>query len=234
MRRSRAATRTPAVPGSGAAGAGRRRTAQSAVTPVDLTQERRRGTANLPRIVYFDFDSYVVKDEYRPMVEANAKALTADRKRKVAVEGHTDERGGREYNLALGQKRAEAVAKSLTLLGANDGQIEAVSFGKERPAVQGSDEAAWAKNRRAELTPLMMPRIDAPDRAVPALGACLVAALAAPAAHAGLFDDDEARRAILDLRQRIEQSNEQQQRARPSRRADRPSSSTSCSAACST
>ncbi len=76
-----------------------------------------RGVANLPRIVYFDFDSYVVKDEYRPTVEANAKALAADRKRKIAVEGHTDERGGREYNLALGQKRAEAVAKSLTLAG---------------------------------------------------------------------------------------------------------------------
>jgi peptidoglycan-associated lipoprotein len=67
------------------------------------------------------------------------------------VEGHTDERGGREYNLALGQKRAEAVARSLTLLGAADAQLEAVSFGEERPAVQGSDEAAWAKNRRAEL-----------------------------------------------------------------------------------
>jgi peptidoglycan-associated lipoprotein len=69
----------------------------------------------------------------------------------VAVEGHTDERGGSEYNLALGQKRAEAVAKSLTLLGADDKQVEAVSFGKERPAAQGNDEAAWAKNRRAEI-----------------------------------------------------------------------------------
>ena len=69
----------------------------------------------------------------------------------MAIEGHTDERGGSVYNLALGQKRAEAVAKSLTLLGANEAQVEAVSFGKERPAVQGSDEAAWAKNRRAEI-----------------------------------------------------------------------------------
>ncbi len=77
--------------------------------------------------------------------------LTADRSKHVVIEGHTDERGGREYNLALGQKRAEAVAKSLALLGAANNQIEAVSFGKERPAVQGSDEAAWAKNRRAEL-----------------------------------------------------------------------------------
>ena len=77
--------------------------------------------------------------------------MSADRKKRLAIEGHTDERGGREYNLALGQKRAEVVARSLTLLGATDTQVEAVSFGKERPAVQGSDEAAWAKNRRAEL-----------------------------------------------------------------------------------
>jgi peptidoglycan-associated lipoprotein len=107
--------------------------------------------ANLPKVIYFDFDSFVVKDEFKPVVEANAKALVADRKRHVAVEGHTDERGGREYNLALGQKRAEAVAKSLTLLGASASQVEAVSFGKERPAAEGHDEAAWAKNRRAEI-----------------------------------------------------------------------------------
>jgi len=142
--------------GSGASGSGADSgaTTQSQVTPVDLTKGTQQGAAsNLPRVVYFDFDSYVVKDEYRPTVEANAKALAADRKRRIAVEGHTDERGGHEYNLALGQKRAEAVAKSMTLMGANETQIEAVSFGKERPAVQGSDEAAWAKNRRAELTP---------------------------------------------------------------------------------
>jgi len=142
--------------GAGAAGAGGANSAgssQTRVAPVDVTGTSNVNYSNLPRIVYFDFDSYVVKDEYRPTVEANAKALAADRKRKIAVEGHTDERGGHEYNLALGQKRAEAVAKSMTLLGANDNQIEAVSFGKERPAAQGSDEAAWAKNRRAELTP---------------------------------------------------------------------------------
>ena len=77
--------------------------------------------------------------------------MSADRKRRMIIEGHTDERGGREYNLALGQKRADAVVRSMVLLGAQDGQLEAVSFGKERPAAQGSDEAAWAKNRRAEL-----------------------------------------------------------------------------------
>lgn len=102
-------------------------------------------------IVYFDFDSYAVKDEYRNLVEAHAKRLSANPKLRVSIEGHTDERGGREYNLALGQKRAEAVLKSLTLLGAADAQLEAVSFGEEHPAVQGSNESTWAQNRRAEL-----------------------------------------------------------------------------------
>jgi len=126
-------------------------TAQSQVATVDLGNRGDAAADNLARLVYFDFDSYVVKDEFRPVVEGHAKRLSADRKKRVVVEGHTDERGGSEYNLALGQKRAEAVAKSLTLLGVADGQVEAVSFGKERPAAQGSDEAAWAKNRRAEL-----------------------------------------------------------------------------------
>jgi peptidoglycan-associated lipoprotein len=133
----------------GTGGANTASASQSKVTPVDLSKD---DLASAPgRVVYFDFDSFALKDEYRPTVEAYAKALSADRKKRLAIEGHTDERGGREYNLALGQKRAEVVARSLTLLGATDAQIEAVSFGKERPAVQGSDEAAWAKNRRAEL-----------------------------------------------------------------------------------
>jgi peptidoglycan-associated lipoprotein len=109
------------------------------------------GLGNIPRVVYFDFDSYVVKDEFRPVVEANAKVLTTQPARKMAVQGHTDDRGSSEYNLALGQRRAEAVVKSLTLMGVKPTQLEATSFGKERPAVQGSDEAAWARNRRAEI-----------------------------------------------------------------------------------
>ncbi len=124
---------------------------QSQVTPVDLAAQNAAMLAGLPHIVYFDFDSYVVRDDQRSVVDANARALTADRKRHATIEGHTDSRGGSEYNLALGQKRAEAVAKALTLLGAGDAQIESVSFGKERPAVQGENEAAWAKNRRAEI-----------------------------------------------------------------------------------
>ena len=103
------------------------------------------------RIVYFDFDSFVIKDDYRGMLDGHAKALAAAKARHAVVEGHTDERGGREYNLALGQKRAEAVVKSLALLGVGQGQLEAVSFGEERPAAQGSDESTWARNRRAEL-----------------------------------------------------------------------------------
>jgi len=143
-------TRTPSSvkPGGGAAAGA---APQSQVANVDLTKNAANAADKLPRVIYFDFDSYVVKDEFRPTIEGQAKALATDRKRHLAIEGHTDERGGREYNLALGQKRAEAVAKSLTLLGATDSQLEAVSFGKERPAVQGSDEEAWAKNRRAEL-----------------------------------------------------------------------------------
>jgi peptidoglycan-associated lipoprotein len=107
--------------------------------------------APLDRVVYFDYDSFVVKEDFRSLIESHAKVLASNKGKRMVVEGHTDERGGREYNLALGQKRAEAVAKSLALLGAGDSQLEAVSFGKERPAATGSDESAWAKNRRAEL-----------------------------------------------------------------------------------
>jgi peptidoglycan-associated lipoprotein len=124
---------------------------QTRVAPVTASGGDMAGLGNIPRVVYFDFDSYVVKDEFRPVVEANARVLTTQPARKMAVQGHTDDRGSSEYNLALGQRRAEAVVKSLTLLGVQNSQLEPVSFGKERPAVQGSDESAWAKNRRAEL-----------------------------------------------------------------------------------
>ncbi len=140
-------TRTGSGIDSNASGA-----AQSQVTPVDLTKNGGAGVfAGTGKVVYFDFDSYTVRDDARPVIDANAKVLAANKTAKMAVEGHTDERGGREYNLSLGQKRAEAVVRSLSLAGATDGQLEATSFGKERPAVAGSDEAAYAKNRRVEL-----------------------------------------------------------------------------------
>jgi peptidoglycan-associated lipoprotein len=130
--------------------------AQSAVPTVDLSAGAAgAGTAAMSatgqRVVYFDFDSFAIRDDGKSIIDNHAKLLANNRNKKMVVEGHTDQRGGREYNLALGQKRAAAVVSSLTLLGASDSQLEAVSFGQERPAATGSDESAWAKNRRAEL-----------------------------------------------------------------------------------
>jgi len=103
------------------------------------------------RSVFFDFDSFVIKDEFKPLIEAHAKFLVSNPKMKMLIQGNTDERGSREYNLALGQKRAEAVKRNLTLLGAKDEQIESVSLGEEKPKNAGHDEAAWAENRRGDM-----------------------------------------------------------------------------------
>ena len=141
---------TSATTGSGAGAAG---STQSAVTQVDLSAQNQSAAGpNSGRIVYFDFDSYTVRSDDQATIDANARFLKANNARKAVIEGHTDERGGREYNLALGQKRSEAVRRSLTLLGVSDSQVEAVSFGKEKPAAQGSGESVWAQNRRAEIT----------------------------------------------------------------------------------
>lgn len=123
----------------------------SKVNTVDLDTELLNAANAKGRTVFFDFDSFVVKSEYTPLIEAHAKRLKNNGKAKLSLEGHADERGGREYNLALGQKRAEAVAQSMSLLGAGAAQVEPVSFGKERPAAEGHNEEAWAKNRRVEL-----------------------------------------------------------------------------------
>jgi len=137
---------------AGSAGVGTGALANSGVAPVDVNRSG-AGAAALqgPRIIYFDYDSFVIKPEFQTMIEAHSRFIKADAARRAAVEGHTDESGGREYNLALGQKRAEAVRRALALLGVPDAQVEAVSFGKEKPAVEGNDDAAWAKNRRAEI-----------------------------------------------------------------------------------
>ena len=104
------------------------------------------------RSVYFDFDSNAVKDEFRPVVQAHSKYMTADKRdAKIRIEGNCDERGSREYNLALGQRRAEAVKKVMTVLGVQDARIETVSFGEEKPASTGHDEGAWQQNRRADI-----------------------------------------------------------------------------------
>lgn len=128
--------------------------AASGVAPVtiDPNAQTAQGPVGVARIIYFDFDSYTVKPDYQSVIDGHARFLKANPQRHISIEGHTDERGGREYNLALGQKRSEAVRKSLVLLGVSDGQIEAVSFGKEKPAAQGSGEDVWAQNRRAEIS----------------------------------------------------------------------------------
>lgn len=109
------------------------------------------GPVGVGRVVLFDYDSTAIKPEYQGLVDSHARFLAANKNRKITIDGHTDERGGREYNLALGQKRAEAVRSALALLGVADAQVEAVSFGKEKPVDTASTEAAHAKNRRAEI-----------------------------------------------------------------------------------
>ena len=109
------------------------------------------GPTGVVKVILFDYDSFLVKPEYQSVIDAHARFLTTNRTRKLAIEGHTDESGGREYNIALGQKRAEAVRRALGLLGVADAQLEAVSFGEEKPADGASNEQAYAKNRRAEL-----------------------------------------------------------------------------------
>ena len=142
-----------ATAGGASGGAAGDAVAKSMVAPVDLSKQSAAADALVrAKVIYFDYDSIVIKAEFQAVLEAHARFLRADKSRRVAIEGHTDERGGREYNLALGQKRAETVRTALGLLGVADAQMEAVSFGKEKPAAQGADEASLAKNRRAEIS----------------------------------------------------------------------------------
>ncbi len=103
------------------------------------------------RSIYFDFDSFEIRAEFRPVLEAHASFLVANPSRRIVIQGNTDERGSREYNLALGQKRAEAVRRALGTLGVPETQAEAVSFGEERPKASGTDDRAFAENRRADI-----------------------------------------------------------------------------------
>jgi peptidoglycan-associated lipoprotein len=126
------------------------------VAPVD-TAGASRSADNMSqaelaaRTVYFDFDSYAVKPEFESLLQKNAAFVKADKNRQVKLQGHADLRGTREYNLALGQKRADAVKQALSLLGVPEGQMEAISFGKEKPVTEDMSDEAQAKNRRVEL-----------------------------------------------------------------------------------
>jgi peptidoglycan-associated lipoprotein len=133
-------------------------------TPVKPTDNRQVQTQNVEvdplndpkgvlaqRSVFFDFDSYVVKPDYTQLITNHAKYLTSHTSHKIQIQGNTDERGTAEYNLALGQKRAEAVRKSMVALGVSDSNMEATSNGKTQPKAEGHDEAAWSQNRRADI-----------------------------------------------------------------------------------
>jgi peptidoglycan-associated lipoprotein len=126
-------------------------TTPTTTTPIAVSPLKDPKNILSTRVIYFDFDSNVVKDEYRAMVQAHAKYLTENRAATLRIEGHTDERGSREYNIALGNRRAESVKKILVVLGVQEGRVEIISFGEEKPVEGGHDEASWAKNRRAEL-----------------------------------------------------------------------------------
>jgi len=143
---------TTATPGGGATTSG---TSQGGVSGTQ------GGTGSNPlrdpnnilskRSVYFEFDSFSVADQYKPIVEAHARYLAANRTARVTLQGHADERGSREYNIALGQKRADAVKRMVTVMGVQETIVESVSFGKEKPRNMGHDEAAWAENRRVDI-----------------------------------------------------------------------------------
>ena len=139
--------------GAGTGGAQGQGTGQSSVTQVQAgaSAADKAGPVGVAKVIYFDYDSYTVKPEYQSVIDQHARFLQSHPNARLVLEGNTDQRGSREYNLALGQKRAEAVRRALTLVGASDSQIEAVSFGKEKPAVEGNSEDAYAKNRRVEF-----------------------------------------------------------------------------------
>jgi peptidoglycan-associated lipoprotein len=129
------------------------------VATVDLTAGK--GAARSPltdpgsilsrRSIYYDLDKFDVKDQYRELVEAHAKFLRDNPKFKMLIQGNTDERGSREYNISLGQKRSDGVKRMLMLLGAREDQIESVSLGEEKPKAEGHDESAWSQNRRSDI-----------------------------------------------------------------------------------
>ncbi|WP_028605297.1 peptidoglycan-associated lipoprotein Pal [Ottowia thiooxydans] len=150
---STATSTSGAGTGATAAGTQGQGAGQSSVAPVQVggSSADVAGPSGVDRVIYFDYDSFVVQPAFQSVVDQHARFLQANRGRSVVLEGSTDERGSREYNLALGQKRAEAVRRALTLVGATDAQVEAISFGEEKPAVTGSGEGAYAKNRRVEL-----------------------------------------------------------------------------------
>jgi peptidoglycan-associated lipoprotein len=133
----------PAGPSSGAA------TSSVATVTIDPLDDPKGALSG--RSVYFAYDDFSVDPKYQPLIQAHGQYIGTHGAAQIRIEGNTDERGSREYNLSLGDKRAQIVAKQLVLMGAKPAQIEAVSYGEERPKAEGHDEAAWAENRRADI-----------------------------------------------------------------------------------
>lgn len=132
-------------------GAGQGGAVTSVPSMQDSQSEPDQGPVGITHVVFFDYDSYSLRAEARPVIASHAQFLQSNQHRRASLEGHTDNAGGREYNLALGQKRADAVRQALSLLGVPDAQLEAVSFGKEKLIVLGSSEMEQAQNRRVEI-----------------------------------------------------------------------------------
>jgi peptidoglycan-associated lipoprotein len=148
-------------PGAGQPGPGTQPVPSRPVTGVDLSGGKPAAGSSAPhrdpanilsqRSVYYEFDKYDIRDEFKPVVEAHARYLRENGGLKMLVQGNTDERGSREYNIALGQRRAEGVKRMLLLLGAREEQVEAVSLGEEKPKETGHTEEAWTRNRRSDM-----------------------------------------------------------------------------------
>jgi len=146
------ATPAPADSGAATSGLGGEAAAGAGATAAPLTaQQQALAAIQQKNVVYFEYDSAEIRPEYVPVVAAHAQYLVKYPTARVRLEGHTDERGSREYNVGLGERRAQTVRRALQAQGVADAQIATVSYGEERPAVEGSDEAAYAQNRRVEL-----------------------------------------------------------------------------------
>lgn len=142
---------TAVTPPAATGGATTTTTPTAVTTPVAVNPLKDPSNILSKRVIYFDYDMDSLKGEYQAIVQAHAKFLSENRGRKIRLEGHADERGSREYNMALGQRRADAVRKASNLLGVANERMESVSFGEDKPRATGGDEAAWSQNRRVEI-----------------------------------------------------------------------------------
>ena len=154
--KSDAVKETPTAGAEGSTGAGSSGVSEGGLQEGQMLNGQSDPNAQLTgmlaqRVIYFDYDQSELRADYNDLIAAHARNLVTNARQKIRLEGHSDERGSREYNIGLGERRAQTVRRALMLQGVSDDQISTVSYGEERPAVEGSDEAAWSKNRRVEI-----------------------------------------------------------------------------------